>query len=78
MLLKWIFPRSKKRAGPGIIRPADYYPGALGQYSGAKVLVVDEMAVSGSTLKISEPIHGNKNPAQVKYANALQTALVPV
>ena len=35
---------------------------------GQKVLVVDEMAVSGSTLKLVSQYMEIKNPAQVKYA----------
>ena len=36
--------------------------------SGKKVLVVDEMAVSGSTLQLVSKYMEIKNPAQVKYA----------
>ena len=36
--------------------------------SGLKVLVVDEMVVSGSTLKLVSKYMEIKNPAQVKYA----------
>ena len=36
--------------------------------SGLKVLVVDEMAVSGSTLKLVSSYMDIKNPAEVKYA----------
>lgn len=36
--------------------------------SGLKVLVVDEMAVSGSTLKLISAYMDIKNPAEVKYA----------
>lgn len=35
---------------------------------GLKVLVVDEMVVSGSTLKLVDAYMGIKNPAEVKYA----------
>jgi len=35
---------------------------------GLKVLVVDEMVVSGSTLKLVDSYMGIKNPAEVKYA----------
>lgn len=35
---------------------------------GLKVLVVDEMVVSGSTLKMVSDYMGMKHPAQVKYA----------
>ncbi|OGH90700.1 MAG: hypothetical protein A2479_00650 [Candidatus Magasanikbacteria bacterium RIFOXYC2_FULL_39_8] len=36
--------------------------------SGLKVLVVDEMAVSGSTLKLVSAYMDIKNPAEVRYA----------
>jgi len=35
---------------------------------GLKVLVVDEMAVSGSTLKLVKAYMDLKNPAEVRYA----------